>query len=72
MFPHSLVEKIILGENPIKVYRAYRKMTQQKLADEAGVTSDYISKLEKGDREGKLSLLKKIADILQVDLGLLV
>lgn len=67
-FPLSLVEEIASGENPIKAFREYRKLSQVQLAHEAGVTKQYISQIEKGERIGTARVLKKIAHILDIDL----
>lgn len=67
-FPLEVIEQIINGDNAIKVYRSYRGLSQTELAEAAGVTRQYISQLEHGERQGTSKLMKKIAGILQVDL----
>ena len=67
--PGNVFHKIILNnENPIKVYREYRKFSQLKLAKKVGVTESYISQLESGKRAGTTKVLKLIAQVLGVTL----
>ena len=37
VFPHSVAEQLVKGEPPIRVFRKYRGLTGQQLADKAGV-----------------------------------
>lgn len=67
-FPLSIVKNLAEGKNPIQVYRRHRGLTQTALADEIGVTRQYISQLEKGERTGTVKILRAIAKVLNVDL----
>ena len=71
-FPASVVNALIAGENPVKVYRKHRGMTQQALADAIGKSKIYISKIEAGDRQGGVDVLSNIAQALNIDLDDLV
>ena len=66
--PASVVDAILDGESPVKVYREYRKKTQAELAAEAGLSVDMIKKIESGKSDGSLKSLKAIAKALNVDL----
>lgn len=66
--PASVVNVILDGESPVKVYREYRKKTQAELAAEAGLSVDMIKKIESGKSDGSLKSLKAIAKALKVDL----
>ncbi len=66
--PAFVVDAILDGENPVKVYREYRKKTQAALAAEAGLSVDMIKKIESGKSDGSLKSLKAIAKALKVDL----
>ncbi|KOX45253.1 hypothetical protein ADL19_23285 [Streptomyces purpurogeneiscleroticus] len=48
------------------------RLTQQDLADRAGVSLDLVKKIEQGVKPGSLPYLTKIAKALDVDLGVLV
>lgn len=67
-FPESLVDALVNGDHPIKVYRNYRQLTQQELADRIGKSKPYIAKLEAGERTGTIDVLARIAEVLEVDL----
>ena len=69
--PMSLVDRIMAGENPVRVLRRYRKMTLQQLADACGVTNSHISQIEKGKSSMSTDVLKKLAQALRVDVELL-
>ncbi|MEA5535562.1 helix-turn-helix transcriptional regulator [Crocosphaera sp. XPORK-15E] len=72
-FPLDLVERIsICGENPLKVWREYRHLTQEQLAEAIGsISKDYISELESGKKAGSIKVLKAIAAVLDVDVDMI-
>jgi DNA-binding XRE family transcriptional regulator len=65
--PLAMVEQLSKGESPLRVWREYRGLTQQALADAAGVGESYISQLEAGTKTGSLGTIRALADALQVD-----
>jgi len=67
-FPSSVVDALIDGDNAIKVYREYRGLTQNELAEKVGVSVSMIRKIEAGESEGSIKTLKSIAQALNVDL----
>jgi DNA-binding XRE family transcriptional regulator len=67
MIPAAVVDRLIAGENPIRVWREYREMSQGDLAGEVGVSKPYMSQLEHGERKASHSVLKKLAAALRVD-----
>ena len=54
----------------IKKYRKIKNLTQQELADKAGLTMNYISKIEsiKMQRGFTITSLTRIADALEIDI----
>ncbi len=54
----------------IKKYRLQKGYTQQKLADEAEMSIDYLAEIESEKRRKSFSLavLGRIADVLSVDI----
>jgi transcriptional regulator with XRE-family HTH domain len=54
----------------IKLIRTSSGLKQKEIASRLGVTSNYISLVESGSREPSISLLKKLARILGVPVGL--
>ncbi len=66
--PSHVTYALLDGENPVKVWREYRGMTQQKLAEAAGISTSYLSQIETGKREGKTAVLQAIAQALNLTL----
>jgi transcriptional regulator with XRE-family HTH domain len=72
LLPVGLVDRLIAGEHPVRVWREYRGMTLQQLADACGVTNPAISQVEQGRRQPSLALLRAMARALRVGLDDLV
>lgn len=71
-FPEEVLNSLLAGNSPIKVYRKYRNLTQAELAKSIGKSLPYIAKLEAGDRTGSVDVLTGIAEALNIDLDQLV
>lgn len=56
------------GQNPIKVWREYRQLTQRQLAEAVGMSAPYLSQIETGKRTGTTEVLTAIAKVLKVSL----
>ncbi len=72
LIPSAVVDALLEGENPIRVWRDYRGLTQQQVAEMAGISKPYLSQLESGRRQGTTEVLVGIARALQVTLDDLV
>lgn len=72
LVPSDIAKRLVAGENPIKVWRAHRKMSARDLAAATGLSAPYISEIESGKKEGSISAVKKIAEALRIDLDDLV
>lgn len=70
--PADIVDRLLAGESPIKVWRDHRGMTQKDLAEAIGTSPVYLSQIERGRRSGSTKLLARIARSLDVELGDLV
>jgi DNA-binding XRE family transcriptional regulator len=68
LIPAEVVNAILDGKNPIKVWREFRHLTQQQLADRVGISKPYLSQLETGKRTGTTEVLASIAEALDVSL----
>ena len=66
--PAAVVERLIGDDNPITVWREHRGMTISALAEKAGLSQSYLSQIESGKREGRVSVLQRLARVLSVDL----
>ena len=69
LFPAEIADRLLAGENPIRVYRSHRGMTQKRLAEAAGINPVYLSQIETGKRAGSLGTLAAIAKALEVEPG---
>ena len=72
VIPLEVVNRIADGENPIRVIREWKDITQLYLAHKTNIGQGYISDLENGRRKGTVAALKEIARVLDVPLDLLV
>jgi DNA-binding XRE family transcriptional regulator len=68
VIPSEVTYAILDGENPIKVWREYRGLTQQQLAELIGISTPYLSQIEKNRRTGTKEVLVAIAKALKVTL----
>ena len=64
--PATIVDMLLAGANPIKVWREYRGLTQDALANRAGISKAYLCQIETGKREGAIKTLRAIATALGV------
>jgi transcriptional regulator with XRE-family HTH domain len=58
-----------LGKN-VKKMREYRELTQQELADKAGLSKVTIGQIERGNAEPSIGTLGKIAQALECELAI--
>ena len=66
--PSKIVYAILDGENPIRVWREYRGLTQEQLSQAAGISKPYLSQIETGKRTGTTEVLSAIANALDLTL----
>ena len=72
LVPVEVVSALVNGENPIRVWREFRGMNQQQLAQAVGISIPYLSQMEAGKRQGSLQVLKAFARALNLTLDDLV
>lgn len=72
LVPAEVVNRLLNGENKIKVWREHRGLTQSGLAESCNMAQASIAQMESGKRTGTVVVLKKIAEALNVDLDDLV
>lgn len=72
LVPAEVIYAILDGENPIKVWREYRGLSQQETAEKVGISVPYLSQLETNKRTGSVDVLTALANVLQVSLDSLV
>lgn len=66
LIPAAVVDRLLDGDNPIRVWREFRGLTSAQLANACGVSAAAISQLEAGKRQPSVALLKKLAAALCV------
>ena len=71
LLPKSVVDRLAVGENPVRVLREWREMTQGMLAQAIETMQGYVSDIESGKRKGTVVLHQKIARALGVPIDLL-
>jgi DNA-binding XRE family transcriptional regulator len=67
-FPDDFVKRLSSGENRLKVWREYRKLTLAKLAKACGVSIPAISQIENDKRTPSVNLLAKLSKALCCDM----
>jgi ribosome-binding protein aMBF1 (putative translation factor) len=70
--PAEVVDRPLAGVLPIRVWREHRGLRAAMLAEMIGVTPAQISKLETGNREPCIALLKRLAAAHDVKIEALV
>ncbi|KDP84825.1 helix-turn-helix domain-containing protein [Cupriavidus basilensis] len=70
--PAAILDAELAGDNPIKAWREYRRMTQDALATAAGLSKPYLSQIENRKRDGSVEVFQSLAEALHVPLDVLV
>lgn len=68
LVPAEMVNRILDGENALRVWREYRGLTVKQLADQAGVSAPFVSQIETGQRDGSVETMRKLAGVLKISL----
>ena len=71
LLPKAVVDRLGAGDNPIRVLREWRDMTQAELAAAIEIAQGYLSDLESGKRKGTVVLHQRFARALGVPIDLL-
>jgi hypothetical protein len=71
LLPKDVVDRLAKGENPVRVLREWRDMTQLELHFRTHLSQGHISDIENARRTGTTAALRRIADVLKVPLDLL-
>jgi DNA-binding XRE family transcriptional regulator len=65
-------DRLLDGENPVKLWRERRGVTQRSLASAAGISPSLLAEIEGGTKTGSVETLRKLAHELKVNLDALV
>jgi DNA-binding XRE family transcriptional regulator len=71
LVPDEIVRRELAGESALKLWREHRGLTQQELANLAGISKPYLSQIETGKRQGTVETLSSLARSLDVPLDVL-
>ena len=66
LIPAGVVDRLLDGEPPLRVWREFRNLTQAALARASGVNRVQIVEIEAGRSNGSVHTLRKLADALGV------
>ncbi|MDP4021246.1 helix-turn-helix transcriptional regulator [Methylobacterium sp. NEAU 140] len=68
LIPAAIVERLLAGENRVRVWREHRGLTASLLAERAGIAQAYLSQIETGRRDGTVETCRRLADALGIGL----
>jgi len=66
LIPADIVDRLLDGEPPLRVWREFRGLTQSELARAGGVNRVQIVDIEADRNSGSVRTLQKLADALEV------
>ena len=72
LVPAEVADRLIDGDNPLRVWREHRGMTQSGLARASGANRVQIADIEAGRATGSVRTVRALADALAIDLDDLV
>jgi DNA-binding XRE family transcriptional regulator len=67
LVPEHVADALLDGDNPIKVWRNFRGLSQFELAERISRSQSYVAQLESGRRKGSIEVYRAIAAALRVD-----
>jgi DNA-binding XRE family transcriptional regulator len=70
--PGEVVDRLIAGESPVRVWRGHRGLSLREVARQADISPQLLSEIENSRKEGSIGSLRAIARVLDVDLDDLV
>lgn len=68
LMPAAFADRILDGESPLRVWREFRGLTLQVLANQIEASKGYLSEIENGHKDGSVRVMKRVAEALRVDL----
>jgi ribosome-binding protein aMBF1 (putative translation factor) len=71
-FPNEVVKANVRGDNLIKAWREYHKLTQTELAAKAAMKQSAIARLESGHTSPRRATLSKLAEAMGISVEQLI
>lgn len=66
LIPAAFVTRLLDGENPVRVFRDLRGLTQAALAERANLNRVAVAEIETGRKNGSIATVKSLAVALGV------
>jgi mRNA interferase RelE/StbE len=66
LIPLEIAERRLQGEPPLRIWREYRKITQEQLAKKSKVSRALIAAIETNRKAGSVGTLRKLGAALRV------
>lgn len=66
LLPIEMVEQLLAGDSPVRVWRIHRGMTARALAAAANLAPSYLSEIETGKKPGSFEAMTRLARALGV------
>jgi len=70
--PGEVTFAILDGISPIRAWREYKQIKMNELAKKANISSAYLSQIENGKRNPTIGTVKTLANVLGIDIELLI
>jgi DNA-binding XRE family transcriptional regulator len=64
--PADVVRRLCAGDNPVKVFREYRGLSEAQLAEQAGLSRGHLAAIESDRRRASAKALGALAAALEV------
>lgn len=69
VLPAALMQRLLAGEPPVRVWRERRGLSQRALAAKAGISAGFLNDIEAGRRSGGVATVRRIAAALSVEIA---
>jgi DNA-binding XRE family transcriptional regulator len=66
LIPLEITERRLRGEPPLRIWREYRKLTQEQLAKKSKVSRALIAAIETNRKSGSITTWKRLASALNL------
>jgi DNA-binding XRE family transcriptional regulator len=70
--PGEVTFAVLDGISPIRAWREYKQIKMNELAKKANISSAYLSQIENGKRNPTIGTMKTLANVLGIDIELLI
>jgi ribosome-binding protein aMBF1 (putative translation factor) len=66
LVPAEFMERLVNGENPVRVWREYRGLSVEELAERAGIPANRLTEIENGQRGANPYTTTSLAEALRL------